>query len=274
MGKVDRSHKKIEGLAYERTTIVKSLKTGRKFLEAGAWDEWLKQDTDQRMKKPPPPLQKPHPENAKLIDLMPPKDLTVGQMSLIEAINHRKSHRKYTTEALSLEEISFLLWAAQGVREVVDKGAATRRTVPSAGSRHPFEVYLAANRVTGLDPGLYRYLPLDHKLCFLRSDPELNKKLTKSCRKQAFVGKGAAVFIWTTLPYRSEWRYTTLAHKLIAVDAGHSCQNLYLASGAIGAGTCAIGAYNQAELDALLNVDGTEEFAVYVGVVGKIKTRQ
>jgi SagB-type dehydrogenase family enzyme len=252
---------------------MESTKTGRKFLEAGPWDEWLKQDTDQRKKVPPPPLQKPHPEGAKLIDLVAPKDLTVGKMPLIEAINRRQSHRRYTAEALSLEEISFLLWAAQGVREIVENGTATRRTVPSAGSRHPFEVYLVVNRVTGLDPGLYRYLPLDHKLCFLRTDSELSKKVTKACRKQAFVGKGAVVFIWTTLPYRSEWRYATLTHKLIAMDAGHSCQNLYLAGEAIGAGICAIGAYNQEELDALLKVDGTEEFAVYVGVVGKIKTR-
>ncbi len=79
------------------------------------------------------------------------------------------------------------------------------------------------------------------------------------------------VFIWATLPYRAEWRYIVVAHKMIAMDAGHSCHNLYLASEAIGAGVCAIGAYNQEELDALLKVDGTEEFAIYVGVVGKIK---
>ncbi len=78
------------------------------------------------------------------------------------------------------------------------------------------------------------------------------------------------VFIWATLPYRAEWRYIVVAHKMIAMDAGHSCQNLYLASEAIGAGVCAIGAYNQEELDALLKVDGTEEFAIYAGVIGKI----
>lgn len=252
---------------------MESMESGRKLLEAGPWGEWLKQDTDQRKKLPPPPLQKPYPENAKLIYLVAPKDLTVGQIPLIEAINRRRSHRRYTAEALTLEELSFLLWAAQGVRGIAEKGAATRRTVPSGGSRHPFEVYLVVNRVTGLEPGLYRYLPLDHKLCFLWADSELNKKTAQACLKQAFVGKGAVVFIWTALPYRAEWRYTILAHKMIAMDAGHSCQNLYLASGSISAGICAIGAYNQEELDTLLKVDGTEEFAIYAGVVGKIKTK-
>jgi len=252
---------------------MESVETGRKFLEAGPWEEWLKQDTDQRKKIAPPPLQKPYLQDATLIDLAAPQDLTVGNMPLIEAINRRKSRRRFTAEALSREEVSFLLWAAQGVREIAENGAATRRTVPSAGSRHPFELYLAVNRVNGLDPGLYRYLPLDHKLCLLWTDPELSKKIARSCRKQPFVGKGAAVFIWAAVPYRSEWRYIGLAPKLIALDAGHSCQNLYLAAEAIGAGLCAIGAYNQKELDALLRVDGTEEFAVYAAVAGKIKTQ-
>jgi len=247
------------------------MSAGRKLLKAGPWDEWQKQDTDQRRKVPAPPLQKPYSADAKLIDLMAAKELTVGQMPLIDAINRRESRRRYTSEALTLEELSFLLWAAQGVQEITKKKDATRRTVPSGGSRHPFELYLAVNRVNDLEPGLYRYLPLDHKLCFLQADPELSKKITQTCLKQAFVGKGAVVLVWTVLPYRAEWRYSIVAHKMIALDAGHSCQNLYLAGEAIGAGVCAIGAYDQQELDALLKVDGKKEFAVYAGVVGKIK---
>jgi SagB-type dehydrogenase family enzyme len=251
---------------------MKPMAAGRKLLEAGPWGQWLKQDTDQRKKVPPPPLQKSYPADAKLIDLVAAKDFTVGNMPLIEAVNRRQSRRRYTAAALTLEELSFLLWAAQGVQEIAKKGDATRRTVPSAGSRHPFELYLVVNRVNGLAPGLYRYLPLDHKLCFLRTDPQLSKKAARACRKQAFVGKGAVVFVWTTLPYRAEWRYSIVAHKMIALDAGHSCQNLYLAGEAIDTGICAIGAYNQEELDALLKVDGTEEFAIYAAVAGKTKS--
>ncbi len=59
--------------------------------------------------------------------------------------------------------------------------------------------------------------------------------------------------------------------KMIALDAGHLCQNLYLASEAIGAGTCAIGAYDQDKMDAILDVDGKEEFVIYAAPVGKIK---
>ena len=126
------------------------------------------------------------------------------------------------------------------------------------------------NRVSGLESGLYRYLPLEHKLVHLRSDPGLPEKVSEGSRGQAFVGQGAVVFIWTVIPYRAEWRYSVVAPKMIALDAGHLCQNLYLASEAIGAGTCAIGAYDQDKMDALLEVDGNEEFVIYAAPVGKV----
>jgi SagB-type dehydrogenase family enzyme len=215
-------------------------------------------------------MQKPCPDGAELVDLVAPQDLTVGNMPLIEAIGWRKSRRKYAQEPLTLEELSFLLWATQGVREIAGEGTATRRTVPSGGARHPFETYLAINRVSGLERGLYRYRPLEHKLCFLRPDEDLADKTTSACRGQRFVANGAVVFLWTVIPYRAEWRYTIVAHKMIALDAGHLCQNLYLASEAIGAGTCAIGAYDQTKADALLGVDGEDEFVIYIAPVGKI----
>ena len=75
----------------------------------------------------------------------------------------------------------------------------------------------------------------------------------------------------TALPYRSEWRYTIVTHKMIAMEAGHICQNLYLACEAISAGTCAVVAYNQKELDDFIGFDGEEEIALYMASVGKIK---
>ena len=69
-----------------------------------------------------------------------------------------------------------------------------------------------------------------------------------------------------------EWRYSIAAHKVIAIDAGHVCQNLYLACEAIGAGTCAIAAYHQELMDKLISVDGENEFTIYLAPVGKIKT--
>ena len=162
-----------------------------------------------------------------------------------------------------------LLWATQGVRAVVHE-AAVLRTVPSAGCRHPFETYLAVFRVDGLAPALYRYLPLEHALLLEREPEGLDQSLVAATHGQRFVAQAAVCFIWTVIPARTEWRYAEASYKVIALDAGHVCQNLYLACEAVGSGTCAIAAYRQDLMDGLLGVDGDNEFTVYIAPVGKI----
>ena len=242
----------------------------RKFMKNIAWLEMQGTPTDQQKRFQPPPLQKPYPEDAVLVDLVPPETLTLQTLSTLEAINKRRSQRTYTDAPLTLEELSYLLWATQGVHEVWREGVAVRRTVPSAGARHAFETYVVINRVTDLEPGLYRYLSMEHKLCKLSADPALANKTAAACHGQVFISRSAVTFIWTAVPYRTEWRYALMAPKLINLDAGHVCQNLYIAATSINAGTCAIAAYNQKELDALLGVDGEDEFAIYVAPVGKL----
>ncbi|MGC9357251.1 MAG: SagB/ThcOx family dehydrogenase [Anaerolineae bacterium] len=246
-------------------------KSRREYLKGDIWKELQGRRTDQQKGLPHPPLQKPYPEEATLIDLEAPENLNLGEIPLNEAIAKRQSRRKYLEDALSLEDLAFLLWATQGARKILSGGRAVFRTVPSAGARHPFETYLSIHRVANLPVGLYRYLSLDHKLCRLSTDPTLPQKLAQACHDQSFVAQSAVTFVWTALPYRTEWRYDVAAHKVIALDAGHVCQNLYLAAEGIGCGTCAIAAYNQKMVDALLDVDGEDEFAIYVAPVGKVE---
>ena len=99
----------------------------------------------------------------------------------------------------------------------------------------------------------------------------LDYRIAEAAFNQSFVGEGAVTLIWTAIPSRMEWRYSLAAHKMIALDAGHVCQNLYLACEAIDAGTCAIAAYDQEKMDALIGVDGAEEFVIYMAPVGKIR---
>jgi SagB-type dehydrogenase family enzyme len=245
--------------------------SNREFLKAHLWGEWKLRDlaTDQRNNIPQPPQQKPYSPDAQTYPLMPPAEIRLGKMSVFEAIARRRSHREYSQETFSLEELSFLLWAMQGVHGYTRDGTATTRTVPSGGARHPFELYLFINRVEGLPTGLYRYLALEHRLLFLYSDPNLADKVYKACYQQ-FVKYSAIVFVLSVIPYRTEWRYSFLAHKVIAQETGHICQNLYLACESIQAGACALGTYNQVEIDALLGLDGEEEFAIYVAAAGKL----
>jgi len=243
--------------------------TGRYFLTDRIRDEVDFWTTPQSGGLPPPPVQKATPPDSTMFRLpdqgtwqIPPCDLQV-------AIAGRQSHRRFTQESLSLDELAFLLWASQGVRHVVHE-AAVLRTVPSAGCRHPFETYLAVMRVAGLASGIYRYLPLEHSLVHVRTVDRLPVQLTAATRGQGFSGQAAVTFLWTVIPARTEWRYSEASYKVIALDAGHVCQNLYLACGAIGTGTCAIAAYDQDLADELLGVDGVDEFTIYIAPVGKI----
>ncbi|MFO7965577.1 MAG: SagB/ThcOx family dehydrogenase [Desulfobacterales bacterium] len=229
--------------------------------------------TDQNRRIPPPPIEKPFDRASHRIKL-PSRDqweTLIEKTDLISAISNRKSRRKFTNRSLRLEELAFLLWATQGIRKPGIPHLAAYRTVPSAGARHSFETYLFVMRVDGVDSGLYRYLPIENALVFVSEVEDLEERLSRACFNQQFVSKCAVTFVWTTLPYRMEWRYDLAAHRVILIDAGHVCQNLYLACEAIHAGTCAIGAYDQEQIDVLLNVDGVDEFSVYLAPVGKIQ---
>jgi len=236
----------------------------------------IRQEIDFRMTPqsrgvPAPPLQKPCPEDVLRIDLPDGAEAAsrLFSMGVGDAIRLRESVRSYSSRALTLEELSALLWATQGVRQVLRPDCALR-TVPSAGARHAFETYVAVSRVEELPSGLYRYLPFDGQLVQCYVDAQIGRKAADACLGQQFVASAAATFFWTSISARMEWRYDLAAHKVIAIDAGHVCQNLYLASIAIGAGTCAIAAYDQAACDRLLGVDGDEEFTLYIAPVGKL----
>lgn len=227
--------------------------------------------TDQNRGVPAPPLQEPVDEELPRIRL--PDRKAWGPMikdtHLADAVGNRRSRRNYSDEYLKLEELAFLLWATQGPRNPGQQPVHLR-TVPSAGARHSFETYLFVNRVKKVPEGLYRYLPLAGELVLIQAaDKQFQARLARAVLEQGFVASGAVVFVWTSVPYRMEWRYRQAAHRVILLDAGHVCQNLYLACEAISAGTCAIAAYDQEAMDELLQVDGEEQFTLYLAPVGK-----
>lgn len=226
--------------------------------------------TDQNRLVPAPPLMKACLKDNPRIDLPDGAEALrrLGRLATGQAMALRESVRGFSRATLSMDELAFLLYATQGVRKVVNPQCALR-TVPSAGARHAFETYLAVTRVETLAPGLYRYLPFDHQLAQLKADGDIGKKAAAACLGQLFVATAAVTFFWSVIPARMEWRYDLAAHKVIALDAGHVCQNLYLACGNIGAGTCAIAAYDQEKCDLLLGLDGEEEFTIYIAPVGK-----
>jgi len=203
-----------------------------------------------------------------VIDLPAPASIQIPPLDLRQAIEQRKSSRHYSSQDLTLEELSLLLWMTQGVKEVTQR-PATRRTVPSAGARHAFETYLAANRVEGLPAGLYRFLAIEHKLQEIERDPNFIDRLGDTCWKQQQVLSSGVTFVWAAVRERMYWRYGERGYRYLLLDAGHICQNLYLAAEAIQCGVCAIDAFEDEVVDALLGLDGETLTALYLGSVGK-----
>jgi len=223
---------------------------------------------DQFLGLPAPPLEKPIPKDGKSISLPQPVGISVPPMDLRSAIESRRSIRQYALDPLTLEEFAYLLWCTQGIVQK-HESYATFRNVPSAGKRHAFETYLLVNRVNGLESGLYRYLAFSHRLMAIETSPDLADRLTEACLRQALVRESAVTFIWSCVIYRMAWRYSERAYRLVHLDAGHVCQNLYLAAEQLNCGVCAIGAFDDELIAGLLGIDGLEEFVIYCATVGK-----
>ncbi len=246
---------------------------GKLFMERTRYEHM--EDSDQEKGITQPPVEKAYDHSRVCIELPPANLLKTDKVDLRELIEERKSVRKYKKAALSLQELSYLLWCTQGIKSQLqaegESGRVVRtlRTVPSAGARHPFETYILANNVEGLAQGLYRYIATKHMLVEMTLEPEIGGQIARACLRQSFVKTSAATFIWTADIYRTTWRYGDRGYRYIHLDAGHVCQNLYLAAESIGCGVCAIAAYEDLKLSALMGLDGEKEFVVYVGTVGK-----
>ena len=239
--------------------------TGKLFIEHTKY-EYLER-SGQTKGKPQPPLEAAISPNEPLIDLPNPSGI-MPHMSVRDAINSRKSIREYSDSPLTQLELSYLLWSTQGIKTIIS-GTATLRTVPSAGARHAFETYLLLNNVAGLKDGIYRYKAGQHKLAQQETNPTIRDVILKACFDQEFVLTCAVVFIWSAEVHRMTWRYGERGYRYLYLDAGHVCQNLYLSAESIDCGVCAIGAFEDDEMNRLLGLDGIERFVIYMAGVGK-----
>jgi SagB-type dehydrogenase family enzyme len=227
-------------------------------------------ESAQRRGLPQPSFELPLELGAPLIDLPGPAEIDLGEFNLRTAIEQRVTRRHYTEDRLSLEELSYLLWLTQGNKTINEQRTVPLKTVPSAGCRHPFETYLSVNKVAGLEAGLYRFVASTHQLVALRIDADFNAQLAEVCLSQRHVTTSAVTFIWAAVPYRTVWRYSERSYRYLYLDAGHVCQNLYLAAESIHCGVCAIGAFDDDGVDALLGCTPPECFVIYLASLGRV----
>jgi len=170
-----------------------------------------------------------------------------GEMSLEETLVARRSVRQFTDEELTLEEISQLLWAAQGI--TADWGG---RTAPSAGALYPLEVYVATA------DGLYHYVPQGHK-AIVESRTDLRHELWRAGLSQDAIREAPAVFVIAAVYARTERKYGGRAERYVRLEAGHAAQNLLLQAVALGLGGVPIGAFYDDQVQNALSLPSDYE---------------
>ena len=224
-------------------------------------------NTPQRKGVPQPPLERPA-NDQPLINLPAPQEINLPDKMLRKVIEQRKTIRAYRETPIRMEELSYLLWCTQGVKSVNEKNFTTR-TVPAAGARHALETYLLVNRVESLKTGLYQFAAINHALRPVRFDEKIAEQAMLACQNQKQVLTSAVTFFWVAAIERLSWRYMARGYRYVLLDAGHVCQNLYLAAESLDCGVCAIAAFADEALNQFLGVDGEQQFVVYAASLGK-----
>ena len=258
-------------------------------------DNQIKQNRDfmkclpfaETMKTSDQTLGRPHPLHGKtvegsLITLHPFDERLhspVVEDSYSTLLDIRRSVRVYDESVpMTQSQLAFMLYTAQGIQEYRGKDEAfTLRPVPSGGARHPFETYIAVRNVEGLEAGLYYYVPTANigekkvSITFLGPLEDWDNQISQALMDQKWAAKAPVVLFLTCIPYRSEWRYKELSHRVALIDLGHVGQNIMLSAASLGLGSCCIAAYDQELSDKVLGLDGVDEYTVYAVAVGKGK---
>lgn len=187
-----------------------------------------------------------------------------SDVSVEEALLKRRSVRDYTSQALTLQEISQLLWAAQGI---TDPGGY--RAAPSAGATYPLEIYVVVGNVEGVTKGIYQYEPETHQLLKV-VDGDKREALAVAAVDQEWVAQGAIDIVITAIYERTTGRYGQRGIRYVDMEAGHAAQNVYLQAVALNLGTVVIGAFYDNQVAEILKLSDNET-PLYIMPVGKIK---
>ena len=191
-----------------------------------------------------------------------PEPRLQSDVSIEEALLNRRSVREYVNVPLTLEEVSQLLWAAQGITS--EWGG---RSAPSAGALYPLEVYVAVGNVENLAPGVYKYKPEGHELIKVR-DGDVRGELAMAALGQIWVKEGAIDIIIAAVYERTTKKYGDRGVRYVHMEAGHAAQNIYLQAVALDLGMVTVGAFHDDLVKHIMGMS-EDEVPLYVIPVGK-----
>lgn len=186
-----------------------------------------------------------------------PKPLFMGKISTEEALKRRRSIREYQDKPLTVQEISQLLWAAQGIT-----GEYSIRTAPSAGALYPIEIYLVAGRVDGLAAGIYRYHPKGHELLKVAEGDKRGELYLASLRQES-LRDGAASVVIAAVYRRTTRKYGERGIMYVHYEVGGIAENIYLQSVSLDIGTVFLGAFDDEMVKKIVNMaEGEDPLAI------------
>ncbi|MCL2372469.1 MAG: SagB/ThcOx family dehydrogenase [Defluviitaleaceae bacterium] len=247
------------------------IEQNRRFMHCPSFYEGMKL-SDQASGVKPPAFGK---EIVGELIVLPSFEPIAADVPYTKLLDARRSVRSYDAEyAMTQAELAFMLWSVNGIQRFRDD-VATFRPVPSGGARHPFETYFVVKSVEGLKPGLYHYLPTENigekrvTIEFLGDMAQHEETVTEMVAGQVWVAKASVLLLYSCIPYKAEWRYHEMSHRVQLIDLGHVGQNAMLSAVALGLGSCCLAAYNQVACDKQIGLDGLEEYTVYGVAVGK-----
>jgi SagB-type dehydrogenase family enzyme len=191
-----------------------------------------------------------------------PAPIYKSETSIEEALKWRRSIREFKGESITLQQISQLLWAAQGITS-----ANGFRTAPSAGALYPLEIYLVSGNVTSLPAGVYHYSPVNHALeLFIMGDKR--RDLCRAAQKQVSVEQGAADIVIAANYKKTTVKYGSRGKRYVDMEAGHVAENVSLQLVSLRLGTVTIGAFDDSAVKSVLNLPHGEE-PLYIMPIGK-----
>lgn len=191
-----------------------------------------------------------------------PEPSYTGNISVETALSKRRSIRDYSGENLTLEEVSQLLWAAQGI--TAPWGG---RTAPSAGALYPLELYTVVGDVEGIDKGVYKYSREEHELEKVK-EGDIRAELADAAIGQECIRDAAIDIVFTAVYERTTRKYGERGIRYVHIEAGHAAQNVYLQAVSLDLGTVVIGAFIDGEVKEIMNMQ-EQETPLYIMPVGR-----
>lgn len=172
-----------------------------------------------------------------------------------KALAARRSCREYSAESVSLQALSQLLWAAQGVT-----GQNGQKAAPSAGGQYPLRTYVIARMVSGLSAGLYRYDEESHSLALIPGESPAERLGDAVLEDQPWVGAAAVIIAVTANLNAAQEQFQAQpprgqrGARYVYIETGAVAENVHLQATALGVGCVLVGGFDDVKVKKVLSL--------------------